>query len=121
MGSDTEPQLSNNKDFVQLNQKGIRGKFSIEERLLTTSDAIYLKIIFYFLSWILKIATKVFVFLFLKTKENALPKWFYYYAFFQEKFHYGISNSVLIYGTLLSARTILHSKFTFSPGFLTFD
>ena len=120
VGSDIEPQISN-KDFALLNQKGSRGKFTIEERLITTSDAIYFKICFYFLSWILKLVTKAIIFAFEKSKVRSLPKYFYYYAFFQEKIHYGISNSTLIYGTLLSARTILHSKITLVPNFLLFD
>ena len=111
VGTDIEPKLANNEDFVQLNQKGTKGKFSIEDRLITTSDAIYFKIFFYFLSWILKLLTRGIIFAFEQTKKRTLHKYFYYYAFFQEKIHYGISNSTLTYGTLLSARTILHSKF----------
>ena len=121
IGEEIEPKLTNNKDFVQEHQNGTKGKFSMQQRLITTSDVIYLKILVYFISWFLKIVTMAILYVFDRKKEASLPKLFYYYAFFQEKFHYGISNSTLVYGSLLSARTILHSKIAWTPSFMLFD
>ena len=106
--------ISDNNEFI-LNRSSSKGKFDTYRRSIRTFDNLIFKMPFYLISWVLKVVaillTKI------AEKQQKIKKWVYYFVFYHSKLHFGIFNTMLSQGILLTSRTILHTKL-FPPGLL---
>ena len=108
-----------NQDSYILNKVGSKGKFDVYERSLTSSPSYAIKIFFYLASWVCRIIGKVLTVA--SKRKNRITKTVFYFVYFHHKIHFGIFNSFIASGVLLTTRTLLHTKVIPTDFFTLFD
>ena len=96
------------QDSYIRNRSGSHAKFDTYSRSITTSPNIWIKIVLYLVSWLLKtiavISTKI------MKKKKRINKLVFYFVYYHQKLHFGILNTFISQGVLLTTRTITHTK-----------
>ena len=100
-------RIKNKSDFI-LNRAGSKRKFDTYSRAIVTFPNYTFKIIAYLISWALKLVaillTKI------AKKKEKINKVVFYFIYYHNKAHFGIFNTFIAQGVLLTTRTILHTK-----------
>ena len=104
-------KIENKNDFI-LNRNGSKRKFDTYSRAIVTFPNYTIKIVAYLSSWFLKVVALILTKI--ARKKQSINKVVFYFIYYQHKIHFGIFNTFIGQGILLTTRTILHTK-TFPP------